>query len=72
MSAGAMGFLSKPFDESLLIRCLETALNRSIIPLRPVHDVCLNQRISCVGQQTHATMLWDGRFVVWTTPQWTG
>ena len=29
MSAGAVGFLSKPFDESSLIRCLENAMNRT-------------------------------------------
>ena len=29
ISAGAVGFLSKPFDESSLIHCLETALNTS-------------------------------------------
>lgn len=29
MSAGAVGFLSKPFNEDCLIRCLETALNGS-------------------------------------------
>ena len=28
MSAGAVGFLRKPFDEGLLISCLETALHR--------------------------------------------
>jgi FixJ family two-component response regulator len=27
MSAGAIGFLSKPFDESALIECLETAIS---------------------------------------------
>ena len=32
MSAGAVGFLSKPLDESLLIGCLESALNHSIMP----------------------------------------
>ena len=32
MSAGAVGFLSKPLDESLLIGCLESALNHSIVP----------------------------------------
>ena len=32
MSAGAVGFLSKPLDESLLISCLESALNPSIVP----------------------------------------
>jgi FixJ family two-component response regulator len=32
MSAGAVGFLSKPFDESLLISCLDSALNPSIVP----------------------------------------
>ena len=32
MSAGALGFLSKPFDESSLISCLETALSPSIEP----------------------------------------
>jgi FixJ family two-component response regulator len=29
MNAGAVGFLSKPFDEELLIRSLETALKRN-------------------------------------------
>ena len=29
MSAGAVGFLSKPFDENSLIHCLETALTIS-------------------------------------------
>ena len=29
MSAGAIGFLSKPFDENSLIHCLETALTIS-------------------------------------------
>ena len=29
MNAGAVGFLSKPFDEDSLIDCLETALNHS-------------------------------------------
>jgi len=28
MNAGAVGFLSKPFDEAALINCLEIALNR--------------------------------------------
>jgi FixJ family two-component response regulator len=32
MSAGAVGFLSKPFDESLLISCLDSALSPSIVP----------------------------------------
>ena len=32
MRAGAVGFLSKPFDESLLISCLDSALNPSIVP----------------------------------------
>ena len=32
MSAGAVGFLSKPFDERLLISCLDSALNPSIVP----------------------------------------
>jgi len=32
MRAGALGFLSKPFDESSLISCLETALSPSIEP----------------------------------------
>ena len=32
MSAGAVGFLSKPLDESLLTSCLESALNPSIVP----------------------------------------
>ena len=32
MDAGAVGFLSKPFDESSLISCLETALSPSIEP----------------------------------------
>ena len=32
MSAGAVGFLSKPLDESLLISCLESALSPSIVP----------------------------------------
>jgi FixJ family two-component response regulator len=27
MNAGAVGFLSKPFDEESLIDCLDTALN---------------------------------------------
>jgi FixJ family two-component response regulator len=31
MSAGAIGFLSKPFDEAVLIECLETALSRSAV-----------------------------------------
>ena len=30
MRAGAVGFLSKPFDESSLISCLESALSPSI------------------------------------------
>jgi FixJ family two-component response regulator len=29
MSAGAVGFLSKPFSEDCLIKCLDTALNGS-------------------------------------------
>ena len=33
MRAGAVGFLSKPFDESSLITCLESALSPSIAPL---------------------------------------
>jgi FixJ family two-component response regulator len=32
MSAGAVGFLSKPFNESLLTSCLERALSPSIVP----------------------------------------
>ena len=32
MSAGAVGFLSKSLDESLLISCLESALSPSIVP----------------------------------------
>ena len=32
MRAGAVGFLSKPFDESSLINCLESALSPSIVP----------------------------------------
>jgi FixJ family two-component response regulator len=32
MNAGAVGFLSKPFDENALINCLETALSPSIEP----------------------------------------
>jgi FixJ family two-component response regulator len=28
MNAGAIGFLSKPFNEGALIDCVETALNR--------------------------------------------
>jgi FixJ family two-component response regulator len=32
MRAGAVGFLSKPFDESLLISCLDSALSPSIVP----------------------------------------
>ena len=32
MRAGAVGFLSKPFDESSLISCLESALSPSIVP----------------------------------------
>ena len=32
MNAGAVGFLSKPFDENALITCLETALSSSIEP----------------------------------------
>ena len=32
MDAGAVGFLSKPFDESSLISCLESALSPSIAP----------------------------------------
>ena len=32
MRAGAVGFLSKPFDESSLISCLESALSPSIEP----------------------------------------
>jgi FixJ family two-component response regulator len=32
MSAGAVGFLSKPFDERLLISCLDRALNPSMVP----------------------------------------
>src|SRR6516225_7760782 len=32
MRAGALGFLSKPFDESSLISCLESALSPSIVP----------------------------------------
>ena len=32
MRAGAVGFLSKPFDESSLISCLESALSPSIAP----------------------------------------
>src|SRR6516164_9885634 len=32
MRAGAVGFLSKPFDESLLISCLDSALSPSIAP----------------------------------------
>ena len=32
MSGGAVGFLSKPFDERLLISCLDSALNPSIVP----------------------------------------
>ena len=32
MTAGAVGFLSKPLDESLLISCLESALSPSIVP----------------------------------------
>ena len=35
MSAGAVGFLSKPLDERLLISCLETALSPSIGYSRP-------------------------------------
>jgi FixJ family two-component response regulator len=31
MSGGAVGFLSKPLDERLLISCLETALSPSIV-----------------------------------------
>ena len=30
MNAGAVGFLSKPFDENALINCLKTALSPSI------------------------------------------
>jgi len=29
MDAGAVGFLSKPFDDEALISCVETALNRA-------------------------------------------
>jgi FixJ family two-component response regulator len=58
MSAGAVGFLSKPFDESLLISCLDSGLNPSMVPSkRPVHGVCLNQSIGCAGQQPYATIL---------------
>ncbi|HEY7299258.1 MAG TPA: response regulator [Xanthobacteraceae bacterium] len=32
ISAGAVGFLSKPFNETCLIRCLHTALNASPKP----------------------------------------
>jgi FixJ family two-component response regulator len=32
MRAGAVGFLSKPFDERLLISCLDRALSPSIVP----------------------------------------
>jgi FixJ family two-component response regulator len=32
MRAGAVGFLSKPFDESSLISCLGSALSPSIVP----------------------------------------
>src|SRR5262249_1792319 len=32
MRAGAVGFLSKPFDESSLISCLKSALSPSIVP----------------------------------------
>ena len=65
MSAGAVGFLSKPLDESLLISCLESALNPSIVPPSNVgfHDVCINQSIGCIGQQTYATKL-SGRQAV--------
>jgi len=33
MNAGAVGFLSKPFDENALISCLGSALSPSIVPL---------------------------------------
>ena len=32
MNAGAVGFLSKPFDENALISCLGSALSPSIVP----------------------------------------
>ena len=32
MRSGAVGFLSKPFDESSLLNCLESALSPSIVP----------------------------------------
>jgi len=35
MRAGAVGFLSKPFDERSLISCLGSALSPSIVP--PLH-----------------------------------
>src|SRR6516162_5297159 len=34
MSAGAVGFLSKPLNDSLLISCLESALSPSIVPFK--------------------------------------
>jgi FixJ family two-component response regulator len=34
MSAGAVGFLSKPFNERSLISCLESALSPSIVPFK--------------------------------------
>jgi FixJ family two-component response regulator len=49
MRAGTVGFLSKPFDESSLISCLETALSPLVVPpllnkpryrLRRAADVC--------------------------------
>src|SRR6516162_867018 len=47
MSAGAAGFLSKPFNERSLISCLESALSPSIVPflsrfplLKPKDRLC--------------------------------
>jgi FixJ family two-component response regulator len=49
-ATGAVGFLSKPFNERSLISCLETALNPSIVPSkRRSTNVRLNQRIVVPG-----------------------
>jgi FixJ family two-component response regulator len=50
MRAGAVGFLSKPFNERSLISCLETALNPSIVASKGRStNVRLNQRIVVSG-----------------------